>query len=142
MKVRWPRRRAATSVRTIRKQYHFRPSGHGLAAWDVDRLVGLAQTQPTEQVPLEAIGDADSDYWFSHGYSPTVRAVVEHARLIDEADLSYPIIIDPQGGVMDGMHRVGKALLIGQTTISAKRLPILPSPDYVDVQPEDLPYDR
>ncbi len=126
----------------MRKQYHFRPSERGLAAWDVDRLLVLAQDQPTEQVPLEAIGEVESDYWFSHGYTPTVRAVVEHARLIGEADLSYPITIDPQGGVMDGMHRVGKALLTGQTTISAKRLPSLPPPDYVDVQPDDLPYDR
>lgn len=125
----------------MRKQYHFRPSERGLAAWDVDRLLVLAQGQPTEQVPLEAIREADSNYWFSHGDTPTVRAVVEHARLIQEADLSYPIIIDPQGGVMDGMHRVGKALLLGQPTISAKRLPRLPQPDYVDIRPEDLPYD-
>lgn len=125
----------------MRKQYHFRPSEHGLYAWDVDRLVVLAQDQPTEQVPLHAIREVDGDYWFSHGCAPTVRAVVEHARLINEADLSYPIIIDPQGGVMDGMHRVGKALLIGQPTISAKRLPSLPQPDYVNLRPEDLPYD-
>ena len=126
----------------MRKQYHFRPSERGLYAWDVDRLLVLAQDQPTEQLSLDAVRELDGDYWFSHDYTPTVRAVVEHARLINDADLSCPIIIDPQGGVMDGMHRVGKALLIGQPTISAKRLPKLPPPDYVDVRPEDLPYDR
>jgi hypothetical protein len=125
----------------MRKQYHFRPSERGLCAWDVDRLLVLAQDQPTEQVPLDEIREADGNYWFSHGTAPTVRAVVEHARLINEADLSCPIIIDPQGSVMDGMHRVGKALLIGHPTISARRLPSLPQPDYADVRPEDLPYD-
>lgn len=133
--------RTRTSVRSVRKQYHFRPSERGLCAWDVDRLMVLVQDQPTEQVPLDAIREADAEYWFSHGYSATVRAVVEHARLINEADLSYPIIVDPEGGVMDGMHRVGKALLLGQPTISAKRLPSLPPPDFVDVRPDDLPYD-
>jgi hypothetical protein len=126
----------------MRKQYHFRPSEHGLYAWDVDRLLELAQDQPVEQVSLDAIREVNGNYWFSHGYAPTVRAVVEHVRLINEADLSYPIIIDPQGSVMDGMHRVAKALLDGQPTISVKRLTILPEPDYVDVQPDDLPYDR
>jgi hypothetical protein len=67
--------------------------------------------------------------------------VVDHMRLVNEADLRYAIIVDPDGRIMDGMHRVAKALLLGHSTIPAKRLPSLPSPDYTDVQPNDLPYD-
>ena len=126
----------------VRKQYHFRPSDGGLLAWDVDRLLELAHDEPVEQLSLDAIQDVDANYWFSHGSTPTVRAVVEHVRLISEADLSHPIIIDPLGGVMDGMHRVAKALVAGHATISAKRLLTLPEHDYVDVQPNELPYDR
>jgi hypothetical protein len=63
-------------------------------------------------------------------------------RMVDEADLRYPIIVDPGGGVMDGMHRVAKALLLGHSSIAAKRLPFLPTPDHTDVQPHHLPYER
>lgn len=125
----------------MRKQYHFRPSAHGLRAWDVDRLIALAADLPVEQVPVAALSDVDSDYWFGHGYPPTVRAVVEHLRLVQDADLSYPIVLDAEGGVMDGMHRVARALLEGRPTVAAKRLLALPEPDYVDVRPGDLPYD-
>lgn len=125
----------------MRKQYHFRPSAHGHTAWDVHRLIGLTAELPREDVPLTAIGEIDSAYWFSHGYSPTVRAVVEHLRLVIAADLSYPIILDPDGLVMDGMHRVARALLEGHPTITAKRLTAMPPPDYSDVQPSDLPYE-
>ncbi len=134
-------RRTAISVRAVRKQYRFRPSRSGLDAWDVDRLVAIADALPTEAIPLHVVREVDTVYWFDHGYEPTVRAVVEHMRLVNEADLRYAIIVDPDGRIMDGMHRVAKALLLGHSTIAAKRLPSLPSPDYTDVQPNDLPYD-
>jgi hypothetical protein len=126
----------------VRKQYHFRQSDSGLLAWDVDRLLALAEALPAEALPVEEVREVETTYWFDHGDQPTVRAVVEHMRLVDDADLRYAIIVDPNGLVMDGMHRVAKALLLGQQTIDAKRLPSLPTPDYTGVQPPDLPYDR
>ena len=124
----------------MRRQYHFRSSPTGLLAWDVHRLVALSADLPVEQVPLSAVRELDTAYWFA-GMPATVRAVVDHLRLVEAADLAYPIVLDPDGGVMDGMHRVAKALLAGQTTIAARRLPELPEPDHVGVQPDDLPYD-
>ena len=34
-------------------------------------------------------------------------------RLVERAELAYPIILAPDGRVLDGMHRVAKALLQG-----------------------------
>ena len=127
--------------RCVRKQYHFRPSPLGLRAWDVDRLISLSASLPTEQVPLAAISEVDADYWFSRGTLATVRAVVGHMQLVNESDLSYPIILDPDGGVMDGMHRVAKALLAGCDAVPARRLLTLPEPDFVGFAPDDLPYE-
>ncbi len=124
----------------MRKQYHFRPSPKGLQAWDVDRLVLLAKDLLTIQVPLSAIGELDKPYWYDHGYLPTCRSIAEHARLIIEADLSFPIILSSDGGVMDGMHRAAKAAVERCPTISAKQFAQDPEPDYVGVDPEDLPY--
>lgn len=133
---------ARTSVQSVRKQYHFRPSRDGLYAWDVDRLVAIADDLPTEVIALQDVRDVDTGYWFEHGDEATVREVVEHMRLVNEAELRHAIIVDPEGRIMDGMHRVAKALLLGHTTIEAKRLTSLPDPDYTDVQPDDLPYDE
>jgi hypothetical protein len=124
----------------MRKQYHFRPGRVGLDAWDVDRLVAAVADVPTEDVPLAAIEEVDTEYWYDHGYPATVRSVVEHCRLIHEVDLRYPIVLDPDGRVMDGMHRVARALLEGRTSIKARRLAQLPPPDFVDCSPADLPY--
>jgi hypothetical protein len=124
----------------MRKQYHFRPGPNGLRAWDVDRLVMLAKELPVVAVQLSAIGELDTPYWFDHGYVPTCRSIAEHARLINEADLNFPIILSPDGRVMDGMHRAAKAVMQGLNSIPAKQFTQDPEPDYVGVDPESLPY--
>jgi hypothetical protein len=48
---------------------------------------------------------------------------------MQQVDLSYPIIQAPDGWIMDGYHRIAKAILEGKTTIKAVRLPALPEPD-------------
>ena len=60
-------------------------------------------------------------YWFDDTFPPTCRAVVAHAQRIQEVDLAYPIILSADGLVMDGMHRVSKAHLLGHATITAVR---------------------
>jgi len=66
--------------------------------------------------------------------------MAEHARLIATADLAYPIILAVDGRVMDGMHRVARALLEGRPTIAAVRFAGPIEPDFRNCRPEDLPY--
>ncbi len=126
----------------MRQQYHFRQSPQGLLAWDVFRLIELAKDQPVIDLPLTQIQELDEAFWYDlGGATPTCRNVAEHAKLINQADLSYPIILCAQGRVMDGMHRVCKAQMLGHATIKAVRLAQDVEPDYVGVEPDDLPYD-
>jgi hypothetical protein len=123
----------------MRKQYHFRPGPAGLRAWAVDRLVALSKQFQPQRVPITCIGELDEPYW---GGSMTSRAVAEHAHLMAEADLTYPVILSSDGRVMDGMHRVLKALNRGETHILAVRFVVDPEPDFVGVNPDDLPYEE
>jgi len=123
----------------VRKQYYFRQSRQGLLAWDVDRLVRLASDLPRKVIPLSAIRELDA-VWFGDDESPTWRALIDHLRLIDEADLSYPIILSASGAVMDGMHRVAKAVRQGRSDITAVQFDEDPEPDHVGLGPKDLPY--
>ena len=102
--------------------------------------MALVKDLPTINVPLSAIGELDKPYWYDHGYTPTCRNIAEHALLINAADLSFPIILSSDGRVMDGMHRVAKAAMEGRTSLSAKQFAQDPEPDYVGVDPDDLPY--
>ena len=127
----------------MRKQYHLRPSPSGLLAWDVDRLVALTADMKPKLVPLDVIRELNEPFWFGAGSeSATCRAVADHARLIIEADTSYPIILGTDGRVMDGMHRVAKAYLEGRGAILAVQLDVDPEPDFVGVDEDALPYEE
>ena len=68
------------------------------------------------------------------------RELAEHLRLAQEADLAYPIILSADGRVMDGMHRVMKAVLEDRAEIEAVQFDQDPEPDYVNINASDLPY--
>jgi hypothetical protein len=59
---------------------------------------------------------------------------------MDEADLAFPIILAADGRVMDGMHRVSRALRLGLSDIEAVQFREDPPPDHVGRGPADLPY--
>ena len=48
--------------------------------------------------------------------------------------------LDPNGKIMDGMHRICKALNLGHKNIMARQLAHLPQPDFVGVPENELPY--
>lgn len=125
----------------MRTQYHFWPGAEGNDAWDVHRLILLAADLPEFDLAVDSIRELDADHWFALGPEPTVRRIIEHIRLIGEADPAYPIILGADGRVMDGMHRVARAVLEGRPTVRAVRFTVDPQPDYRNCTPEDLPYD-
>jgi mannose-6-phosphate isomerase-like protein (cupin superfamily) len=129
-----------SSLAPMRKQYYFRPSSRGLLAWDVDRLVALSAGLSRKRIPLTEIRELDEP-WSGDGHPVTWRAILEHVKLIDEADLSFPIILSANGEVMDGRHRIAKAFREGRAEIEAVQFAEDPEPDQVGREPDDLPYD-
>jgi hypothetical protein len=122
----------------MRKQYYFRQTERGLVAWDVDRLVALTAQFPRRRVPLSQIRELDEPWVDDEPF--TWRTLLLHLELIDAADLAYPIILSADGSVMDGMHRVAKAVRAGLQTIEAVQFTVDPEPDHVGREPADLPY--
>lgn len=124
----------------LRTQYHFRRSPQGLCAWDVHRLIELSARLPRQRVPLSDIRELDEAFWGPESRPMTCREIVRHTRLLLDCDLDFPIILSSDGRVMDGMHRVCRALLEGRNDIEAVRFVRDPEPDYIGVHPDDLPY--
>jgi hypothetical protein len=102
-------------------------------------LVQLSSELPRKQVQLNEIRELD-EAWCGEGEAPTWRAMIEHLKLIEEADLAFPIILSANGGVMDGMHRVAKAARQGRPSIEAVQFAEDPAPDHVGRGPTELPF--
>jgi len=109
-------------------------SGHWVAlgerAWHIETVWRAALDLPVEEVAIDVIREIDEDCWFG-GRPATVRDVVSHARRIVDADLSLPVILASDGQVLDGMHRIAKAVLCGQVSVTAQRLATDPDPDWL-----------
>ena len=102
-------------------------------------MVELSRHLPRKYVPLTAIRELDEPC-DDHGERLTWHGMVEHMKLIEEADLSFPIILSRDGDIMDGRHRVAKAAWQGRTEIEAVQFERDPEPDHVGLGPEELPY--
>lgn len=124
----------------LRKQYHFRDVGPDVHIWDVHRLIRMSRGLRSVLVPLSQIAELDENWWHDDSDIPTPRSLAAHMALVRDADPAFPILLCPEGRVMDGMHRVVRALLDGHGHIAAIRFPTMPAPDHVNVAADALPY--
>ena len=114
------------------RETHSHMVSGGRGHWWTDRLRAESANLPVENVSIDSIAEFEMDCWF-HGHAPTCRQVAEHARRINAADLTHPVILSADGGLMDGGHRIAKAYLLGQPTIRARRFVVDPDPDWIVV---------
>lgn len=99
----------------------------GTNVWDVRKLWGLAKDLPKTEVLLEdlPVWKPEEDGWNVQG----LLDFVHHVERVLNADLSYPILLSPDGWVMDGVHRIAKARLQGIRVITAIRFEVMPPPE-------------
>jgi len=124
----------------MRKQYHFRKVENDTLIWDVDHLVMMTKQFEVKEISLKDIRELDEPYWYPDRH-PSTQEIIDHLKLIQEADLSYPIILCAQGKLMDGMHRVCKAKLLGMQSIHYVQFTTDPKPDFINIHEDDLIYD-
>ena len=101
-------------------------------------MVELSRHLPRKHIPLTAIRELDEAV-SGDDETLTWRSMLEHMKLIEEADLSFPIILSSNGQVMDGRHRAVKAAWQGRREIEAVQFDRDPEPDHVGLGPNELP---
>lgn len=94
----------------------------GRHQWFVSRLIELSRDLPVMEIPMDHLNI------YNKYDSLTLRDFVMHMKAVMESDLNYPIILDEDGDVMDGRHRIMKALYLGCETIKAVRFQENPTP--------------
>lgn len=125
----------------LRKQYHFRTLHGDLHAWDIHRLIRLSRPLAAAPVPLKDIAELDENWWYGYpADTPSPRSLATHMALVQQVDLTYPILLCADGRLMDGMHRLVKALLEDRPEIQAIRFPVTPKADFINISADDLPY--
>lgn len=99
-------------------------------SWDTERLWRLSADLPVRSVPITSIPELQQNCWFQ-SRPPTIEEVAKHTARINAADVSYPVILNDRGGLMDGGHRLCKTYVEGRDEILAVQFEELPEPDEV-----------
>lgn len=101
------------------------PDSRKGSRWNIQDLMAAVKDEPAFELPVKFIDisvhkfDADDLFEFA-----------QHMKHCLEADLSYPIIMDHRGRIIDGRHRIVKALVEGRATILCKKIPYGVNPTY------------
>lgn len=97
--------------------------------WKAETLYNFAKAKeyPVQELPLWAVNQSYPPFKIDN-----FKDFVFQVQRVNNCSLDYPIIIDDEGMIADGYHRVCKAILNGDETIKAIRLEEMPSPDEIN----------
>lgn len=94
--------------------------------WSAVRLYQYAKEQGYETFELELRGiDIGIDVWSIK----TMKELIEHIDRINACSLKHPILLDDEGFICDGWHRLVKAITTGKKTITAIKIEEMPPVD-------------
>ncbi len=93
--------------------------------WSVARLIKLAEDFPVYEVPVFTF----PTYHWPWEDEQNLDTFISHVNRVQNSDLDVPLLISPSGGIIDGMHRLCKAVLEKKETIKVKYFKELPRPD-------------
>ncbi|KAF1706270.1 hypothetical protein [Pseudoxanthomonas sacheonensis] len=92
--------------------------------YSVARLVDDSKDLPVFDVPLAAL-NLTSKIWDDQN----IFGLAFHVKKCIDADLRFPILLDWNGAIADGRHRIIRAIIDGKRTIKARRMTWKPEPD-------------
>lgn len=98
----------------------------GGLSWSVPRLFELSKDLPVMDIPIDHL-----NVFYTYK-NLTLRDMVMHINAVHNADLDRPIILDEDGELMDGRHRLMRAMYLGLKTVKAVRFEENPSPCKVE----------
>lgn len=102
----------------------------GKKVWLVTSLIHHTKKQELKAFNLPLCGiNLATTVW---GAGLKIKDFAKHLKRTMDADLCYPIILDDDGFIMDGWHRIAKALFLGHSTIRAVRFDVTPDCDYIE----------
>lgn len=101
--------------------------------WYVSSLVEYAKSMEVQTIKVEDIRAVKLNLPLLKDHGVTHLEIAYHMRVSMNANMDYPIILAQDGRIMDGHHRVIKALAMGIPEVKVVQFNIDPEPDkYID----------
>lgn len=94
--------------------------------YSVSEAIEMAKDLKVQTASIDAFA---MDY--SAPCSDDLISFAQHMKQSLDADLSFPIILSPSGVIVDGRHRLIKALVEGKESLTFVRLEAMPSAEEI-----------
>lgn len=124
-------------IECIAPSVSFGESGYssGDSYWSAASLYEQAEKEGAKPYKLKI---RDIDFSVHVWKSDVVRLAdyCYHAKRANECDPDIPVLVGPMGGIMDGFHRVMRAVMFGYDHVMAVRIKDLP-PESEDPEGDD-----
>ena len=112
---------------------------NGKSVWQIEDLWNAVEGMPVHHMPVELfVEQLQGTCWTQGDETVTPNWVLSHTRRILGADLEYPMIIDSEGIILDGIHRLCKAVIEGRETVAVQRIVLMPDPSLAVIE-DDFP---
>lgn len=102
----------------------------GKRVWRITSLIERAKGLEPFDLPLMAMFSGPKVF----DPIESAYALAEHMKRALDADMDCPVILDAEGFVMDGWHRITRALVEGRAAIKAVRFDETPPCDFVETE--------
>lgn len=100
----------------------------GKKFWYDTTLIKASKNLPVKSMPINNKLFDTKIYWTLD----TFFDLNIHLKRISDSNLKYPVILSPSGKIIDGFHRLMKAIQLKKTTIKYVKLDKMPPHDFVD----------
>lgn len=100
----------------------------GNKVWYANTLIKASKGLPVKTMSINNNLLDDKIYWIMD----TFFDLKNHLIRINNADLKYPVIVGPKGKIIDGWHRLMKAVQLNRTSIKFVKLDKMPPYDFID----------
>lgn len=75
----------------------------------------------SEDIEVKELKISEMYIGYAAPHNDTLRGFVSHMKMVVDADLNCPVLMNQDGQIIDGRHRLAKALLEGCETIKVQR---------------------
>ena len=96
--------------------------------YNVHAAIFAARDLPVQEMPLDQVYTA-----YCSPAEDTLRDFVAHCRMVNDADLAFPVLMNENGALIDGKHRLAKAMMLGEKTLKFRRFDTDPPSCYEQV---------
>ena len=97
-------------------------NGKQVYRWDVRTLWNSSTKFPIESCPIESITSIDVLMWKTRKNQKfCVEELAHHLRKFLKVDTSFPILLFSDGSLIDGAHRIARAMSNGEETVKVRR---------------------